>query len=288
VDTLPSIFNLVSDIKALFTRGHKPSSEVVEALGADIASIVADRMIDAQVERQPTIRMSNIGKKDRQIWYDFHHKQPREQLSAQARIKFLYGDILERLLIFWAKEAGHDVKDVQQEVEVDGIKGHLDAVIDDVVVDAKSCSSYAFKKFEEGTLKNDDPFGYMHQVGGYSEAKDGADGAFLAIDKTTGNITLLPVPRAELAALGTRDRIRHLRNVVASLEPPPKCYQPKDFGQSGNKILPIGCSYCDHKFECHADTNGGKGLRVFLYSDGPKFFTEVKREPQVPELTKKE
>lgn len=228
--------------------------------------------------------MSNLGKKDRQIWYEFWAKRPPEKLSAQARIKFLFGDILELMLLFLAREAGHSVSNEQEEVDIDGVKGHLDATIDGVVVDAKSCSSYSFKKFETGALKNDDSFGYIPQLSGYSEAKGGMDGAFLAIDKTVGDVCLLPIGKEELSQYDAKSRIAHLKTIVSCETPPERCYTAKDFGASGNKTLAIGCSYCAFKRECWADSNGGNGLRVFLYSDGPKFFTEVKQEPRVQEV----
>lgn len=227
--------------------------------------------------------MSNIGKKDRQIWYDFHAKRPKEVLSAPTRIKFLFGDILERMLIFLAKEAGHEVTGIQATVSVDDIVGHQDAIIDGVLVDAKSCSSPSFVKFQTGDLK-DDPFGYEAQLAGYSKANGDLDSAFLAIDKQHGDLALLPVSSAKLKEYDVSGRIAHIKQVVASDVVPDKCYEPKPYGKSGNMSLPIGCSYCAHKFECHADANGGKGLRAFLYSGKPVFFTEITREPKVPEL----
>lgn len=227
--------------------------------------------------------MSNIGRKDRQIWYDFHHKEEPEQLSAAARIKFLFGDILERMLIFLAKEAGHEVTEEQEAVSVDGIVGHKDANIDGVTVDAKSCSSPSFAKFRAGDLQ-DDPFGYTAQLAGYCAADGGNDGAFLAIDKQHGDITLLAIGKEKLAEFNVSERIQQIKEVVKSDTPPARCYSDVPYGKSGNKHLSIGCSYCRHKFECWSDANGGKGLRVFLYSGKPVFMTNVEREPKVPEL----
>lgn len=223
--------------------------------------------------------MSNLGKKDRQIWYEFHSKYPRKPVSPQDRIKFLFGDILEHLLIFFAKEAGHSVREEQKKVEVDGVRGKQDAIIDDVVVDAKSCSSNSFKKFQKGDLK-DDPFGYKGQLAGYSEGNNGMDGAFLAIDKQHGEITLLPIGSQELQEYKVRDRIAHLKEVIKSEEPPPRCYEPVPFGESGNEKLSVGCSFCQFRKECWPE------VRTFLYSNGPVHLVTIKREPKVPEIFK--
>ena len=48
--------------------------------------------------------------------------------------------------------------------------------------------------------------------------------------------------------------------------------------------LPSECTWCAHKFECHKDSNDGKGLRVFKYSNGFTYLTEIKRLPKVEEV----
>jgi hypothetical protein len=50
--------------------------------------------------------------------------------------------------------------------------------------------------------------------------------------------------------------------------------------------LPRGCVYCRHKFECHKDANEGKGLRMFKYSKGYNYLTQVVKTPKVLEVTK--
>jgi hypothetical protein len=88
---------------------------------------------------------------------------PKSQslLVLRQNFKFLYGDTLEVLLLFLAKESGHEVTHEQYEVEADGVKGHTDAVIDGVPVDCKSASPSAYAKFENGQFVFDDPFGYI-------------------------------------------------------------------------------------------------------------------------------
>lgn len=278
-----SLDTLVEDIYELF-NGHDVDPDRAEEFGRAIATAVSTRLSEYKKEREFTLRVSNLGKPDRQLWYD-KNKPEKEELAPHTKIKFMFGDLIEALLLFLAAEAGHTVTDQQTEVIVDGIVGHNDAVIDDVVVDVKSASTHAFKKFRDGTLSDDDPFGYMEQMAGYSEGLGKRDGAFLAMDKQNGHITLLRVPREELEALDVRARIEHLKAVVDQPEPPERCYEPVPEGQSGNMKLPIGCSYCPHKFECWKDANDGIGLRTFLYSSGPVHLTKVEREPKVLEIT---
>ena len=61
-------------------------------------------------------------------------------------------------------------------------------------------------------------------------------------------------------------------------------YSAVPMGKSGNMTLCTQCKYCSHKFNCHADANGGKGLRAFMYSTGPVFLTDVKNTPKVMEV----
>ena len=251
-----------------------------------MAKVVSDRLRVAADARSPTLRMSNLGKPDRQLWYQFHpsEDEPAEELEPHTHLKFLIGDVYECVLLFLAKCAGHSVSQEQAEVEIDGIKGHIDAVIDDHVVDVKSASTYAFKKFKYGTLAEDDPFGYIDQIGGYSTALN-LPGAFLAGDKQNGHIALLKIPQEETEGLRIQERIAHLKEVVVQDEEPERCYEAVPEGLSGNMALSVGCSYCPHKFRCWADANNGVGIRTFLYSGGPKHLVHVAREPRAPELT---
>lgn len=284
---MANLKDLVKDIQNLFTKPHVAQPANVTALGTSLAKIVSDRLSEDRSNEKPTLRMSNIGWPDRKLWFLFNHTWPPEQLSFSAKVKFLYGDLLERLLLFFAREAGHEVTNEQAAVNIDGIVGHKDADIDGVTVDTKSASTYSFRKFSEGTLRDDDAFGYIGQLSGYAHDQP-EGGAFLAIDKTLGHIALLPITKEELDVYNIRDRIAVARRVVEKSEPPDFCYEDRPEGKSGNRVLAVGCSYCPFKRECWAQSNEGRGLRLFLYSTSPKWFTQVLKEPNVPELTLQE
>lgn len=227
--------------------------------------------------------MSNIGKGARQLWYDKRHGRD-EDLPAHTLIKFMYGDIIEQLILFLVKQSGHKVTEEQAEVVLNGIKGHIDADIDGVTVDVKSASTHAFKKFKDGSLVENDPFGYIEQISGYAKAR-GTDGAFLAVDKQNGHIAYLPFTKEELDVFDVEKRIDYIKEAVDQVEPPERCHSDEEYGKSGNRSLGINCSYCSHKSRCWADANGGLGLRTFLYSTGPVYMTEVQSEPKVYEVS---
>ena len=79
-------------------------------------------------------------------------------------------------------------------------------------------------------------------------------------------------------------RIKHLKEVVKSKTPPKRCFKPKADGESGNEKLDTNCSYCAFKEVCWSDANNGDGLRLFLYSNGPRWLTRVEKEPKVYEV----
>ena len=114
-----------------------------------------------------TLRMSNIGKPLRQLWYDMKSEgEETQKLDPHLFIRFLYGHILEEVMLFLVKLSGHEVSDEQKQVKVSNVYGHMDCKIDGEVVDIKTASSFAFRKFANGTLADDDPFGYLAQLSG--------------------------------------------------------------------------------------------------------------------------
>ena len=230
-----------------------------------------------------TLRMSNIGRKSRQLWFDMKSEDTAEKMPPSLFIKFLYGHLLEEIVLFLIKLSGHKVTSEQKEVKVSGIKGHMDCVIDGEVVDIKTASGYAFKKFRDGTLAENDMFGYMAQLAGY-EAAEGTDkGGFLALNKESGELALYRPDNFDKPNI--KKKIRDIKKAVKLATPPDLCYNPVPDGKSGNMQLPRECVYCRHKFECHKDANEGKGLRVFKYSNGLRYLTQTPKPPKVIEVT---
>jgi hypothetical protein len=230
------------------------------------------------------LRMSNIGRKSRQLWFDTRAEDTQsENIPAHIFIKFLYGHLLEEIVLFLIRLSGHTVTNEQKEVTVNGIKGHMDCVIDGEVVDIKTASSYAFKKFKDGTLAEQDTFGYLAQLAGYEAAEGTNSGGFLALNKESGELTLYRPDDFDKPNI--KKRITEIKKIVKLDTPPELCYNPIPDGKAGNMKLPRECTYCRHKFECHKDSNEGQGLRVFKYSDGLRYFTQTPNVPKVIEVT---
>ncbi len=278
-----NIYSLVTDIyDTVNRRASWASTEVTDAFSRDLATTLANQETTHQ---RASLRLSQMGPKcPRHLWYSIHHPELAEPLPPQAIIKYTYGHILEHMLIMYAKASGHHVCGEQDELEVDGIRGHRDCVIDGNIVDVKSCSSMAFRKFKEKTLHLDDSFGYLDQLDGYLVGSHedplvtNKDSAFiLAIDKTLGHVCLY---EHYLREANIRRRIIDYKEIVALSDPPRcECSSIPD-GKSGNYRLDTKASYSPFKYSCVPH------LRTFLYASGPVYLTKVVRKPDVMEVDK--
>lgn len=277
-----TIDTLVEDIYSLFTSNEptKIPANVLQDFAKDVTDAVVNSLTEERKSRN-NLRLSMIGQPARKVWYSVRSTE-QEELAGSDYIKFLYGDILEALLVFLSKVSGHKVSDQQKQVVLNDVVGHQDAVVDDVLVDFKSASSFSFKKFTEGMVFKDDPFGYVAQLSAYAQANNAKEAGWVVIDKTTGQIAYCPVHQMEM--INASQKIDYLRDAIKDSEPPSRCYDDVPDGKSGNMQLAVGCNYCPYKFDCWSDANNGKGLRAFQYANSVKYLTNVDREPNVPEL----
>jgi len=257
------------------------SEEVVEEFGEAIKNVIKE-WSKPQDRKGFYLRMSNIGKPARQLWFDQKTESENRRLDPSLFIKFLYGHLLEEVLLLLVRMSGNKVTDEQKEIEVSGLKGHMDCKINGEVVDIKSASGFSFSKFAKGLLAEDDPFGYLAQLTAYEHAEGTDNGGFLVINKETGQLCFYQPE--ELDKPNITKHIKDLKHKLTLVNPPALCYEPIPEGKSGNMKLPKNCSYCPHKFECHKDSNDGKGLRTFRYAKGNVYFTKVRKSPKVDEV----
>jgi len=217
----------------------------------------------------------------RALWYSLHHPERAEPLPAWANFKYLYGHLIEALALTLAKAAGHRVEGEQDELVVDGIKGHRDAVIDGCVVDVKSATSFGVAKSRKN-FEESDSFGYLDQLDGYilGSANDPLvtvkdKGYLWFIDKTLGHMHVY-----EHTARPDRilRRINSYKRIVESSTVPTCECGTRPRGSSGNIELDVRASYSSFKHQCFPS------LRTFLYSDGPVYLSRVSKIPDVPEI----
>ena len=286
---MKNIYTLVNDIYKLVETKQVPEGvdieECIETFGEGVKQLMRNEFTKKRDDSRK-LRMSNIGRSDRYLWNVWNDVEKADDMQGHTYVKFLYGHLIEELLLFLSRAAGHEVTDEQKKCEVNGITGSMDCKIDGIVTDVKSVSTYGFRKFKDGTLATDDPFGYIAQIKGYANAEGSSRFGWLAMDKQNGHLTYLmydeedtQAPIYEHIGYDIGDHINHIKTMVKQPEPPKHCYQPKADGKSGNMKLDTGCSYCAYKKNCWPD------LRAFAYSSGPRYLTEVHNEPKVQEIT---
>lgn len=280
--------NLPQDIYKTLENGTKVKESDITAFKEEIGSLLERRLSPTEsFEDRAALRMSNMGTPcDRKLWYTVNKPEVAEPIDGKTKFKFLYGDLIESVLLFLAKVSGHKVTGTQERMEVNGVVGHRDAVIDGVLVDVKSANSRGMAKFRDHALESDDPFGYLTQLNLYLEASKSdplvdvkGEAAFVAVDKELGGIV---VDRYKKQNKDWTQFVEKKKAMVADKEPPRRAYMPVPDGASGNMKLPMECSYCPFKHECYP------GLRGFFYSGGPRWLTYIARTPDVPEIKKHE
>jgi hypothetical protein len=276
------------------TQDHEHDS----ALAAEYAMRIGGEFAKATVKRDAPrekgkLWASDLGKPCmRQHWYNFNGNPTKEALDGHTKFKFLYGNILEEAVLYFAEEGGHAVGELQARVEYPvnpewTVSGRIDAVVDGVLIDVKTTSTYGFKRYKDGITPLNDSFGYLYQLGFYKEFNElglvSEEAGFLWIDKGNGHIKYTPAttPTREELINRADDIIEAVDKQEQDVE---KHYVPQPYGKSGNMSLPISCAYCAHKVQCWRDSNNGKGLRGFYYNQGPVWFTDVTRLPKTPEI----
>lgn len=282
-------YNLVSDIYQLMETKEVAEGvdfdACVEKFGENVKELMRNEFGGRKRDGRK-LRMSNIGRDDRYLWNVYNDVEKSDDIQGHTYVKFLYGHLIEEMLLFLTKAAGHEVTDEQKKCEVNGITGSMDCKIDGIVTDVKSVSTYGFRKFKDGSLAYDDPFGYIGQIKGYAYAEGATKFGWLAMDKQNGHLTYLmydsedtQAPVHDLISYDIKERIDHVKKLVEQPTPPDVCYEPIADGKSGNRKLAVGCSYCAYKKECWPS------VRAFAYSTGPRYLIEVHNEPKVQEIT---
>lgn len=273
---IPDIYKVVGSNEGWF------NGDIAEDFSRELNLKLVERAKPrAEVSR---LRLSKMGEQcPCQLWHSVHTPELAERPQPHALIKFTYGDILETLVIALAKAAGHEVTGEQDELTLDGVKGHRDCVIDGCTVDVKSINSLGFQKVKSG-LVSTDPFlrDYLDQLDGYAVAayedpvvrvKDKAYIVF--IDKVLGKLAIY---EHTIREENIRRRIaEHKATVGLSVPPACTCRVVPD-GKSGNLRLDTKGSYNPYKYCCNPN------LRTFLYASGPVYLTRVVRKPDVIEV----
>jgi len=284
---MKDISTLVTDIEELLLGGLG-EGYVDEGIGERMYDVLRRGLQPRDPDRGTKVWFSNVGSPCvRQLWYKVHCGDEAEPHRANTRLKFLYGDFLEEIILELARVAGHVVEHEQARLEWRNITGRIDAVIDGHLLDVKTASKLSFAKFRGGIKPEDDSFGYLGQLKGYLLAArenglvppDCNTASFLVIAKETGDLHLDTHTFTEFELQDFTWQADVVKTLIADhTHTPDRGFNHVADGKSGNRKLGTNCSYCDFKAKCWP------GLRTFLYSGKPRFLTKVVRTPEVPEL----
>lgn len=274
------ISTLKRDIYHVLQTGEGYTEEIEQWVADDFKRALHDQF-NGRGERKRTLRVSSLGTEcERKLWYSTRGEYQPEPIPASTYNKFIFGNLTESHLLGLVKASGHHLCGLQDKVDVHGIKGSRDCVIDGMLFDIKSASSSSFKKFARGQLRYSDPFGYISQISSYLYGSQSdplvtykTKAGFLVMDKQYGDITVDVYDLTEELEK-KQEEVEGKKAIAKSDTPPPRPYKPKEDGKSGNMALPFECGWCEWKKACWPT------LRTFMNANGEtRRLVEVVREP---------
>ena len=208
-------------------------------------------------KRKFKLRMSNIGRKKCQLWFDKNHPEEKLSDSPFFLINMMLGDITEAVfkgLLRAAKVKFEDSEQVSLKTKSINIDGTYDLVLNGKVDDVKSSSPWAYEnKFTDfQTLQSKDSFGYVSQLVGYAKAKGVPVGGWWVVNTANGNFKYVSADAVNVDE--EMEKIQSTVDYINNDEPFERCYEPVEetyYGKpSGNLKLGIECSLCSYREKC--------------------------------------
>ena len=209
------------------------------------------------------LRMSNAGRPLCQLQMQSKNTKS-EAPSYDFKMRMIMGDLLEALVIAIIKASGIKVKNTHKKVEykIDkntSISGEFDIELDDGIYDIKTVSPFAFEhKFKPDDaydrIKKSDSFGYVAQGHGYAMAAKKPFKGWIALNKSTGEITIAEAKNTKQEREDTHDKLCATSKSLHNERPFKRCFSDvKEVfykKETGNRTLGLECSYCPFKHEC--------------------------------------
>lgn len=252
---------------------------VMEKLSNGDELEVSDEVIDRAVEefreclvkqlrRDPNdafrLRMSNIGRPVCQLQMQKSGATPSRRPPNHI-IRMMIGDAVEIYTTLILRLANANITGGKDQVEFDiagtTIRGESDIDLDDAVWDVKSCSPWAYKnKWAKGWagLRESDDFGYIGQLYGYSRGQGKKMGGWVVVDKSSGEVSFVEAQATPEEELEIKSGLENTISKVESDAPFERCFEAEEefFNRkpTGNKRLPMNCSFCDYKATCWPDS----------------------------------
>lgn len=244
-------------VQSFLTRAQTDGTDIDAALVSELgaAAVQAVTRSFTSNKRSFTLRASNIGRPSCMLHLE-SKGTPKEQPSYNNKMRFLIGDLTEQYAILILKASGVNIESIGGEVELGGLIGHYDVVIDGKIWDIKSASDWSFRNkmnsFE--SIQNGDTFGYIAQGVFYQVGLGKPFGGWIVINKSSGEWNVIEFPHDDKAIIDKAlDTISETRAIIAGTSPP-KFFEDEEETfykkKTGNRLLNNTCGFCDFKQHC--------------------------------------
>ena len=226
--------------------------DISDELFAEVSNRAGWRFADQfgkRKERNGGLYLSSVGKCPRQQAYNvLGFETNGKEIDSRARMVFFQGDMAELAVAYLAKLAGVSIESIgdnQATVNLDGVQGHPDGVLDaedgtKYLVEIKSMSSYGFEKFEKGDIDDS----YLGQVNAYMEALGLDWCVMVALNKDSGVLGEKIIHKDGAIVNRCRKNIKTVRQATKETLPE-RPYAPDEKGN-----LPWQCLYCAYWGHC--------------------------------------
>jgi|TARA_R100000482_G_scaffold85637_1_gene34374 hypothetical protein len=228
---------------------------ILDTVAADIKDALSRQLSGDKKEFR--LRMSNLGRKRCQLWFEKNDPESKLPDSPFFIINMMLGDIVEAVfkgLLRASKVEFEDSKKVVLKTKNRDIEGSYDLVLNGKVDDVKSTSPWAYenKFIDFETLSSKDSFGYVSQLVGYAKARGVPVGGWWVVNKANGNFKYISASNVDVDT--EMQKIEDTISYIDNDEPFERCYEPIEetyYGKpSGNLKLGIECSLCNYREKC--------------------------------------
>ena len=219
---------------------------------AELAKYNFKRQFNSRQDKGGTLRLSSCGKCPRSQAYSlYEYSIEGKGIDHRAKMIFWLGDMIEMTIVSLAQAAGVklegvglDQKTVTLKVGDAEINGHPDGIVThegkDYLLEIKSMSSFAYKKFESGII--DDT--YMAQVNIYMHCLGLDECIFVAMAKDSGTL-------GELRLKKDNDIVAKVKqNLTTILKSNADDLPAGQFTFNEKKLYPWNCLYCNYWGHC--------------------------------------
>lgn len=254
------------------------NKELFDEYGKETWHAFERQFLQEKVDR-PSLRLSSLGKCVKQQAFIVSGTEKDDDITPRNKRTFYFGDIAEVMVVSLAKYAGVNLHSEQKKVKMAGVVGHIDGIVtddegDDILFECKSMSDFAFQRFKKTGI--DDSWGYVSQMNAYMEGLGLEYAVIVGYNKNNGHLheEVIMKDPAVIARLASNvGLIKNLEGGVLALEDVPRKYEEEDETyyrkKTGNKKLPIQCSYCSYRKSCWSD------IRTVIKAGKPVYYTEL-------------